>query len=104
MGLHFVFGGTGNGQYIKQGLRTTDYGLFIKYGLGYKTAGVICRTPNAERRTPNAERRTPNAERRTPNAERLSVSGLSCKTGAIWYEIGSVDNHGRRANSYFEQV
>ena len=52
---------------------------------------------------PNAERQMPNAERRTQNAERLSVSGLSCKTCAIWYEIGSVDNHGRRANSYFEQ-
>ena len=42
----------------------------------------------------------PNAKCRTQNAERLSVSDLSCKTCAIWYEVGSVDNHGRRANSY----
>ena len=34
-----------------------------------QVAGVICRTPNAERRTPNAECRTPNAEHLTPNAE-----------------------------------
>ena len=52
--------------------------------MGEITAGVICRTPNAECRTPNAERRMPNAERRTPNAERrISVSGISCETCAF---------------------
>ena len=50
-----------------QRLRSPFFGLSFTSPLA---AGVICRTPNAERRTPNAERRTQNAERRTQNAER----------------------------------